>query len=296
VLVIGDSFVEFGEEDSLTLSEQLKEISGLTTFNLGRGWYGPFQYLELLKQYGSTIRPQYAVLCFFDGNDAEDTKQFLRWQKGKSYYSFVLSTKSYVGRYFTAFRDTYKYLFDRVTHWVGSVISYSPSIVHKNKGEGGEAAFGIHSDLGRINIGGEPVPMRFIYWNRMVPPEELLKTEEWMAIRQVLKDYEHLAAQLGILPIVVFVPTKLEVYGSQYVKESGERFLEKIESQLQFEDASHDALSKLMNDTKLRFVDLLPEFRKVAKEGDLLYYPFDTHWNAKGRQVAAKLIAEALVK
>ncbi|HKU50846.1 MAG TPA: hypothetical protein VJQ25_00140, partial [Nitrospira sp.] len=48
VLVVGDSYVEIGEEDALTLSEQLKQVSGLSTFNLGRGWYGPFQYLELL--------------------------------------------------------------------------------------------------------------------------------------------------------------------------------------------------------------------------------------------------------
>src|SRR5262245_12698932 len=69
VLVLGDSYVEIGEEDSLTLSEQLKLVSGLSTFNLGRAWYGPFQYLELFKQYAPLVKPQYAVLCFFDGND-----------------------------------------------------------------------------------------------------------------------------------------------------------------------------------------------------------------------------------
>jgi len=50
VLVIGDSYVEIGENDSVTLSELVKETSKLPTFNLGRAWYGPFQYLELLKR------------------------------------------------------------------------------------------------------------------------------------------------------------------------------------------------------------------------------------------------------
>ena len=138
--------------------------------------------------------------------------------------------------------------------------------------------------------------MRFIYWNQPVGTDELLKTEEWKAIKQVLKDYEHLATQYGIRPIVVFVPTKLEIYGSQYVKESGEHFLEKIGTQLQFEDNSRDALSKLLRDTNLHFVDLLPEFRKMAKAGKLLYYPFDTHWNVTGRRLAAEVIARSFVQ
>ena len=56
-----------------------------------------------------TIRPsgeaRYAVLCFFDGNDVEDTKQYLSWQKGNSYYTFVLNT-NYMGRYFRAGRTS----------------------------------------------------------------------------------------------------------------------------------------------------------------------------------------------
>ncbi|HKR80729.1 MAG TPA: hypothetical protein VJR69_13565 [Nitrospira sp.] len=301
VLVVGDSYVEIGEEDALTLSEQLKQVSGLSTFNLGRGWYGPFQYLELLNRYGSTLRPRYAVLCFFDGNDAEDTRQFLKWQGGRSYYSFVLSTKSYVGRYLTAFRDTQHYIQDRIAYLVRSIVTPAPTFSRSNTIEGGEQLAhseknGTPPDLGLIHIGAQAVPMRFLYWNSLKTTEDLLKTEEWKAIGKFLKEYERLAAQYEVQPIIVFVPTKIEVYGSQYLERSGKTFLEKIKPQLQFENNSHEAFLQLVKDTKLRFVDLLPEFREQARAGKLLYYPFDTHWNAEGRRIAAELIAHSLVQ
>ena len=301
VLVVGDSYVEIGEEDALTLSEQLKQVSGLSTFNLGRGWYGPFQYLELLKRYGSTLRPRYAVLCFFDGNDAEDTRQFLKWQEGRSYYSFVLSTKSYVGRYLTAFRDTQHYIQDRIAYLVRSIVTPAPTFSRSNTIEGGEQLAhsednGTPMDLGLIHIGAQAVPMRFLYWNSLKTTEDLLKTEEWKAIGKFLKEYERLAAQYDMQPIIAFVPTKIEVYGSQYLERSGKTFLEKIKPQLQFGNNSHEAFLQLVKDTKLRFVDLLPEFREQARAGKLLYYPFDTHWNAEGRRIAAELIARSLVQ
>ena len=65
-------------------------------------------YLELFKRYAHRVKPRYAVLCFSDGNDVEDTKQYLSWQKGNSYYTFVLNT-NYMGRYFMALRDSYEF-------------------------------------------------------------------------------------------------------------------------------------------------------------------------------------------
>ena len=44
----------------------------------------------------------------------------------------------------------------------------------------------------------------------------------------------------------------------------------------------------------LELIDLLPPFRKAAREGVLLYHPYDTHWNSAGRQRAAEHIATRL--
>jgi hypothetical protein len=50
----------------------------------------------------------------------------------------------------------------------------------------------------------------------------------------------------------------------------------------------------LVRDADMDFLSLTPVFRKAAEEGEMLYYAFDAHWNAEGRELAARLVAHAL--
>jgi hypothetical protein len=94
--------------------------------------------------------------------------------------------------------------------------------------------------------------------------------------------------------LVLFIPTKFEIYGPLAGPESGERFRAEREGALPFADASRDALATLAREIGVRFVDLVPEFEARAQRGELLYYPFDTHWNPAGRQAAAEVLAREL--
>jgi hypothetical protein len=162
IMLVGDSYVEIGETDQLTLTEQLTLVSGSRTFNLGREWYGPFQYLELFKRYAPRLKPRYAVLCFFDGNDVEDTKQYLSWQKGNSYYTFVLNS-NYMGRYFMALRDSYEFLFNHVKRVVDRGRSTIPATTVAEETQPapkqGEArSSDVHPDLGLIALHDRLLP------------------------------------------------------------------------------------------------------------------------------------------
>jgi SGNH hydrolase-like domain, acetyltransferase AlgX len=44
----------------------------------------------------------------------------------------------------------------------------------------------------------------------------------------------------------------------------------------------------------LDFISLRPFLERAAKEGDLLYYQLDAHWNSKGREIAAAFVADVL--
>jgi hypothetical protein len=55
IVLVGDSFLVVGEDDASTLGERLRAVSSRATFNLSRPWYGPDQYLELLKRYGLAV-------------------------------------------------------------------------------------------------------------------------------------------------------------------------------------------------------------------------------------------------
>ena len=80
VAVIGDSYIEIGDSDDVTFPELLKAETGLSVVNLGRGWYGPPQYLEVLRRYATKAKPKYVLFCFFAGNDFEDISQYKRWK------------------------------------------------------------------------------------------------------------------------------------------------------------------------------------------------------------------------
>ena len=285
MVVIGDSYIEFGESDDSTLSELLKQELGLSTLNLGRGWYGPPQYLEVFKRYGIGTTAHYAILAFFSGNDAEDTRQYIRWQRGGEggdYYSFVVGRRSFFIKYLHAFRDTYK----AIIHWRKEL----------PRTESTEAAnsHAVHPDVGMIQLGGNLVPMYFNYWNQHATSTQMLEREEWKHIRTVIGQFKALAEQHMIIPIIVFIPTKLEVYGSLFDHQSGSRFLSRIHEQLQFDMNTSDALEAVSQEQSVQMVNLMPAFRALARQGKVLYHPFDTHWNVTGRRAAAEALARGI--
>jgi hypothetical protein len=292
ILVIGDSFIEVGESDDSTLSELLKHESGLSTLNLGRGWYGPPQYLEVFKRYGLGSKARYAVFAFFSGNDAEDTRQYMRWQsggQGGNYYSFVVGRKNFFIRYFYAVRDT----FGVIRSWAkryfeGNLTPPSPVMADVAIGKGTDP------DVGLIQLNGHHVPMYFIYWNQQATSTQFLERPEWKSVRAVIGEFKALTLQEMMIPIIVFIPTKAEVYGTRFDQRSGTRFLSKIQEQLQFERNTSDALAAVCQEQQVHLVNLLPIFQTRAGEGEVLYYPFDTHWNTTGRRVAANAIAKAI--
>jgi hypothetical protein len=290
ILVIGDSYIEFGESDDSTFSELLKQTSGLSTLNLGRGWYGPPQYLEIFKRYGLTAKAKYALLFFCSGNDAEDTRQYMRWQKGGEggdYYSFIVGRKNFFIRYLHAFRDTYRMILDwsngYFAAWLGTKEVFFDHDTNSK---------GVHPDLGMFQLNDNVVPMIVNYWNTHATSEQLLDSDEWKTLRAVMAEFKALALENAIEPIIVFIPTKVEVYGSFFSEQSGHRFLLKIHDQLQFETNSAEALEAVAREHEIKMVNLLPHFKELARQGQVLYYPFDTHWNMAGRQAAVGVISK----
>jgi hypothetical protein len=138
--------------------------------------------------------------------------------------------KNYFIRYLHAFRDTYFVIRD----WIKGHSAEEPGttgvpLVNE------AISKGVHPDLGMIDLNGQVVPMRFIYWNQHATSEQLLSRDEWKTIRLVMAEFRAMTLENEIVPIVVFIPTKTEVYGSLFSEQSGQGFLLKIHDQLQFE-------------------------------------------------------------
>jgi hypothetical protein len=298
IVLLGDSYLEIGETDEATFSEQLKQATGLSTLNLGRSLYGPNQYLELFKRHGPSSGAKYVIPCFFDGNDIIDIGEHLKWRRGDKHYNYILANRTLFQRYYMALNDTINAIGkwnQRTFPWIKRWLERRrPGYWEPPPSSGPQGAPVVHPDLGVISLGSKDIPMKFGYWSQPEQTAELLAKDEWKELAVVLAEFKRMALELNMTPVVLYIPTKIKVYGSFYSPRSGQRFLETISRQLEVESSSAEALLAITSDLNLRTLNLLPYFKQLAAEGKLLYYPFDTHWNLEGRQAAARFLAARL--
>ena len=271
VAVIGDSYIEFGESDEKTFTELLKAEGGLSVFNIGRGWYGPYQYLELLRRYALAVKPKYVFLAFFSGNDFNDITEYEAWRAGGRYYFYRdLDNQNIVSRFTLATTDVVRYL----KHRIKRVLGYETARRFD------------HSFLGVIRIGSKKVPMVLPRW------ETEVTTQQLTGIKSILSEFNSICHEHGIVPVVIYIPTATQVYGPLYSGDSNSHFIARVRSAP--DNPSLQAIAGLAAELHMDFINLLPVFQEKAAEGNLLYYPFDTHWNLEGRRAAAALVASYL--
>jgi hypothetical protein len=281
IVLVGDSFLAMGEDDASTLSERLRAVSGRATFNLSRSWYGPHQYLELLKRYGLALRPKVALLGFYAGNDIEDIREYHRWLREHRYYFYAdHAQRPFFVRYAIALTDTGASLRETIAKRLA-----------RQPRSGALGAPGeIHPNLGIVRVGAQLVPMVFGDWNPQGSAEQLLATAEWQALQALLTEFHHLCQAEGILPVLLYIPSKSQVYAEYVMPHSGRRVVQAAARQRPIRTNMIEAITTLAQRVELPLINLLPSFEQQAEAGRLLYYPFDTHWSGEGIQAAADYI------
>ena len=278
IVLVGDSFLTAGEDDASTLSERLRAVAGRATFNLARSWYGPYQYVELLKRYGLALRPQVVLLGFSAGSDIEDIREYHRWLREHRYYFYAdHAQRPFFVRYAIALTDTGAALRDIIA----KRLARQPRPVAPGE---------IYPNLGVIRVGAQAVPMVFGEWNPEGSAEQLLATAEWQALHALLTEFHHLCRANGILPVLLYIPSKSQVYAEYAMPHSGRRFLQAAARQHPIRTNMVAAITTLAQRVELPLINLLPSFEQQAEAGKLLYYPFDTHWSGEGIQAAADYI------
>jgi SGNH hydrolase-like domain, acetyltransferase AlgX len=133
------------------------------------------------------------------------------------------------------------------------------------------------TDLSVLNLG---------HWEETVPDAQLA------TLKSILSEFKSLSHGNRIVPILIYIPTATQVYAELYSPDSNHKFINKVTNATG--DPSLAALTMIAGHLNLNLVNLLPVFKNQASKGRLLYYPFDTHWNREGRQIAASFIASYL--
>jgi hypothetical protein len=274
LVVLGDSFVEFGQDEEDTLTSRLARLTGLRPRNLGVAGYGPFQYLTSLKRYGLSPKPKVVLFCFFEGNDISDTKNYLGWREtGQTYgHLSITGTHNLFQRYLMALTDVF----------------FVP-LVRAIEGDQASSA-----DLVILKVGDRTITTVLKYKNETRTPKELWHVNEWVHLKDVLGQLKALCAENDVTPMVVFIPSTAHIYAEYSTHESGANWLSIRDQQIAAKDNVETALSVLCQQMNIEIVSLSSAFSHAASLGRLLYYPFDSHWNSEGRQVAAMVLADKL--
>lgn len=77
IVVLGDSFAFCTAVDSsATWAARLGEDLDRPVYNLGLPGRGPYEYLELLRNFGLAKRPRVVVMTIYEGNDLRDALEF----------------------------------------------------------------------------------------------------------------------------------------------------------------------------------------------------------------------------
>jgi hypothetical protein len=280
LVILGDSYIAFAENEADPFGRRLQRLSGLTIQNLGVGGYGPYQYLEVFKRYGVAQKPKRALFCFYEGNDIRDMRSYLVWkQTGK--YNGRYFHQPFWGRYLTAVTDEISYL--QSAFWMQVQLAENKFYSEK-----------IHPDVADVNIGHKNYPMLFYHRADTRPPDEIERSKELQQLKAILAEFRDISAQHGIQPMIMFIPSMVHIYAEHSTEQSGRNWLKVRSEQIADKANMEIAVSRVANELQIPLTSLSPAFEAAARDGKLLYYPFDAHWNSTGREVAAEFVAEVL--
>lgn len=283
VVVLGDSFIEIGERDADTFAKRLERLSGLKTANLGSSWYGPFQFLELLKRYGTQRKPRYAVFSFFEGNDLSDIREYMQWSKGGDYYHFNLTAKSFLQRYEIALKEAGQYIGESFASMVLSLVGRTDQDTGRTR-----------HDVVDLRLGDRNIKVRLGQKINVAETAAIVRSDEWQQLRKIVTEFKTVCLQDSIIPTVMFIPSKAHIYAEHSTEQSGDDWLRVRDEQVAAKANLERAIIQLSEEVNVTFINLSPAFESSAREGNMLYYPFDTHWNSTGREIAARYVARAL--
>ena len=285
IAVIGSSMAEWGNDDEDTYPSKLEKLLGeQKVVNLGKAGYGPLQYLEVLKRYALEKKPQYVILTFYPAYDIDD--QLADWvhrRTDKSVAKYTVGYGQLFRRYTIAVRQTADMLING--GWTALQLGFREAV-------GSEA---MHPDLAVLKLPhGTTKKILFVNHHSTKSTEDLLRSPEWEAMKNFLIEFKRVCEQNQITPVVLYIPAASEVYTEYSTPDSGANWLAVRKSEMETRGNNEKAAQVITHNVGIRMVSLLPPFKEAAREGKLVYYQLDAHWNGAGREIAAEVTASAL--
>jgi hypothetical protein len=288
IVVIGDGFVVEGSNEADTFGKRLeRRLPGLKVGSFGTGGYGPFQYLEVLKRYAIKRKPKYALLAFDEGNDLLDIPTYLRWEKSRDQSLSAVhpvESRPLLRRYIEVLGEAASRIREEVWNFAYAGIRS----VRAPQGS-------VHEEVAVVRIGNN-ASYKILFIDRLMTKstEEILQTDDWHQLKNILVEFRNTCAQNEIVPILLFIPSAAHIYAEYSTKDSGRNWLRIQEEQIAAKANLEKAILDLSRDLQLELINLTPPFQSAAQNGKVLYHSLSTHWNSEGMEVAAEAVATRL--
>lgn len=290
VLFVGDSFL-YAAKNALAetlpgrCEARLQASLGpaLRTIDLSCPGWGTFHHREAFRVCGAPTQPDVVVLCFFVGNDVQETLQADRPDDADSHAVVVLSRS---GEFALENRATRLHM--RVLRCSKLFRLFQASAFYQRMTRG--KARGARESLAE-DAYWKIERFRMEQWRRGVSAKPLM-AEAWTLVEKNLRALVAEVRAAGAKPAVLIIPDEVQV---DSVKRA------EVLRRFQLDEKDFDLgepqrrVAALAAAESVPCVDVLPAFLEKGSQGGL-YYDLDTHWNAKGHDLASELLAPALEK
>jgi len=289
VLLVGDSYaLAAGVLYPLGFQARVQGQTGLTVFNLGIPSLGPQREEFLLDTIGLKLRPRSVIWLFFGGNDIDEAHRLEQFQqKG-------------IRNYRQLFPD-----FTYPTSFLADMLSKAPRRFLRARPTDKERKplppFRFNTESQQRPLWFHPVYLR----NLSHPPRYWKQHPGWPATQAVFRRTSRALRSQGIRMLLVYVPSKPQVYLSHVEKDAqllremasfdledplGQGPEEFWETSLRNRGSLDRVLSQFAEREGIDYLSLVPVFNDAAGAGSLCYLSADTHWNEIGQAAAAKAI------
>lgn len=287
IFALGDSFVMgYATAEGRIWTDLLGAALGEPVYNLGVSSTGPRLQLDLLRHFlaahGDSARPAHLLWMLFEGNDLENDYAEQRatgpagapraWLEG----TILQPVAALPGRL--------------------KAQSVLRRLVHRELSVAAPAATRLG---GRIEIDGVRLATPLYHsarWGYRLfsPPdvERATKPRDYVLghphrplLDRTFEEMRELSERHGFRVTVLMAPSDARLYGPDF------------ENFPRLSDSAHFTgyVMDLARKQGFKAVDLLPLLRPYA-EREMLYYRDDHHWNARGNEVAALVIRQALAE
>jgi PAS domain S-box-containing protein len=240
--------------------------------------------MELLKNYALKKKPRYVILTFYPESDTDEhLRNLVKGQPDRLVAKYTVGYGRFFRRYAVAFQQTSEMVING--GWTALQLGFRRMI----------GTMTIHPDIAVLRLPrGVTKKILFIDHHTARSTEDLIRSPEWRAMEKILADFKQLCEQHQIIPLILYIPAASEVYAEYSTLDSGANWLSVRESQIASSGNYEQAARTLARKIGIELISLLPAYKDAARQGKLVYYQLDVHWNKEGRDIAAQVTADAL--